>query len=223
MGKNIQKFKIISFSTKDLPNYGEIYLVEATSSVNGFVQTFLDENCITDEFRLAKSGSLVEEARQAYEENKLWLVDMSKFQSKDDIPDVNGCIGNRTIHDELLEMSEEEFTTMLEKTLREMDQSDLKAMIDKAVRKSVLAQMGLDGCENWKTYRAVATTLKDGYVFANHHFDNLLADDEEDAYNVMLSTISTKERRPIRPADILSYQILPKDDNLFNFDSILAT
>ena len=223
MDKKIQKFKILSFSTKDLPNYGEVYLVEATSSANSIVQTYLDEDCITDEFRLAKSGSLVEEARQAYEEDELWLVDMSKFQSKDNIPDVNGCIGIRTIHEELLEMSEEEFTTMLEKTLHEMDQSDLKAMIDKAVRKSVLAQLGLDGCENWKTYRVIATTLKDGHVYANHHFDNLLADDEEDAYNVMLSTISTKERRPIHSEDILSYVILPNDENPYNFDSIFAT
>jgi|GEM_PF-5023212 len=223
MDTNIQKFEILSFAKKDLPNYGEIYHVEAISSDISYVQKSLDEDCITDEFHLTKSGSLAKEARQAYEGGKTWVVDMSKFQSKDDVPDINGHIGSRTIHDELVEMNEEEFSAMLEKTLREMDQSELKEMVDKAIRKNVLAQMGLEGCENWKTWRVVATTLKDGYVYENHLFDNLLANDEKDAYNVMLSSISTKERRPIRPTDILSYLILPNDRNPFDFDSIMAT
>lgn len=192
MDNNIQKFKIMSFSPKDLPNYGEVYLVEATSSDNDYVH----------EFRLAKTSSLVEEARQAYEEDELWLVDMSKFQNKDDIPDVNGCIGIRTIHDELVTI----------------DEDDLKAMLDKAIRKSVLAQMGFAGLDELKTYTAKVITMKDGYVYANHDLDNVTAENEEDAYNVMLSVVSRREGRLVSPSDILSCIILPNGDKLFNFD-----
>lgn len=218
MDKDIKSFRVLSFAKRNLTSYGEIYLVETTPQNNELTRTFLDDMCVTDEFRLASNSSLIEDVKHAYEGGKPWHVDMSSFQTKDDIPDVNGHIGIRIIHDELIEMDEDEFEAMLEKQLNEMDQSELKAIIDKAFKDSILKQMGLDGVENWKTYHVVATTLKDGYVYANHNFDSLLAVDEEDAYNVMLSTISTKERRPIRPSDILSYVILPKEEKPIKFD-----
>lgn len=218
MDKDIKSFRVLSFAKRNLTSYGEIYLVETTPQNNELTRTFLDDMCVTDEFRLASNSSLIEDVRHAYEEGKPWHVDMSSFQTKDDIPDVNGHIGIRIIHDELIEMDEDEFSAMLEKQLREMDQSELKAMVDKAIRKSLLAQMGFAGLDELKKYTAKVTTMKDGYVYANHDLDNVVAEDEDDAYNVMLSVVSRKEGRVVRSSDILSCVILPKGDNLFTFD-----
>lgn len=219
MDKGIKSFRVLSFAKRNLTSYGEIYLVEATPQNNELTRTFLDDMCITDEFRLASNSLLIEDVRHAYEEGMPWHVDMSSFQTKGDIPDVNGHIGIRIIHDELIEMDEDEFKAMLEKQLNEMDQSELKAMIDKAIRKSVLAQMGFAGIDELKTYTAKVTTLKNGYVYANHDIDNLVAEDDDDAYKMMLSAVSQRERRIVYSSDILSYVLLPKDEKLFDFET----
>lgn len=54
-------------------------------------------------------------------------------------------------------------------------------MLKKAIRKSVLAQMGFAGLDELKTYSAKVTTMKDGVVYVNHDLDNLVAEND-DAY-----------------------------------------
>ena len=78
--------------------------------------------------------------------------------------------------------------------------------------------MGFAGLDELKTYTAKVITMKDGYVYANHDLDNVTAENEEDAYNVMLSVVSRREGRLVSPSDILSCIILPNGDKLFNFD-----
>lgn len=198
-------YKILAVSKIQLAPYGEIFLVEATTdskknSFNTIAKLFSARDDVTDEFRLATDSPLIEEILHVYENHFPWYADMSKFQTKEGLQDVNGRLGIRTIHEEIVEI-------------------DLEAMIKKAIRKSVLAQMGFAGLDELKTYTAKVTTMKNGYVYANHDLDNLVAEDDDDAYKMMLSAVSQREGRIVYSSDILSCVILPKDEKLFDFET----
>ena len=59
MDKGIKSFRVLSFAKRNLTSYGEIYLVEATPQNNELTRKFLDDMCITDEFRLASNSLLI--------------------------------------------------------------------------------------------------------------------------------------------------------------------
>lgn len=202
MNKETLQFRIINVSKRNITSYGDIFLVEASIMNTNSTKSSFDNDSITDEFRLSMDSSLIEEVKQAYKYGQLWQVDMSRFQKNDNAHDINGNIGNRIIYDELVVINED----------------TLKNMLDKAIRKSVLAQMGFAGLDELQTYTAKVTTMKDGYVYTSHDLDSLVAEDEDDAYNVMLSVLSHREGRIVRSSDILSYTIKSNGEKLFDFN-----
>lgn len=202
MNKETLQFRIINVSKRNITSYGDIFLVEASIVNTNSTKSSFDNDSITDEFRLSMDSSLIEEVKQAYKYGQLWQVDMSRFQKNDNAHDINGNIGNRIIYDELVVINED----------------TLKNMLDKAIRKSVLAQMGFAGLDELQTYTAKVTTMKDGYVYTSHDLESLVAEDEVDAYNVMLSVLSHREGRIVRSSDILSYTIKSNGEKLFDFN-----
>lgn len=192
---NIKQFRILDVSKKQLFS-SEIIAVEATTdlgtcSYDDYAVLLTDRGNVTDEFYLSVDSTLIDDVLQAYEKDKIWQVDMSKFQTKSEASDENGIVGIRTIHEELVNM-------------------DIEAMLKKAIQKSVLARMGFEGFDELKTYEVKVTTKKNGYVNANHNIENLVAENDDDAYKTMLSVVSQREGRIIRSSDILSYIIIPK-------------
>lgn len=202
MNKETLQFRIINVSKRNITSYGDIFLVEASIVNTNSTKSSFDNDSITDEFRLSMDSSLIEEVKQAYKYGQLWQVDMSRFQKNDNAHDINGNIGNRIIYDELVVINED----------------TLKNMLDKAIRKNVLAQMGFAGLDELQTYTAKVTTMKDGYVYTSHDLESLVAEDEVDAYNVMLSVLSHREGRIVRSSDILSYTIKSNGEKLFDFN-----
>ncbi len=203
----MKQFRILSIAQKHVAPYGDICIVEVTTSLGIHINEFLaklhkTEDIVTDEFRFALDSPLINDVRKVYMENAIWQVDMSKFKTITDIPDTNGLEGHRVIHEEIVSI----------------DTKDIEAMLKKAIRKSVLAQLGFAGLDELKTYTAKVTTMKDGHVYANHDIDNLVAEDDNDAYKMMLNTISHREGREVHSSDILSSVIIPKGEKLFNFD-----
>ena len=150
-------------------------------------------------FHMRKNSDMFKQMYECAGSWKYWDVPMDRFTTDAKSP---------LHHEELIDFSLDNLVKNAIEIVTKAKLSNLYSTISHFTPEQMLLDNAKKVLGEVKIYKAYAITLENGDIVKSHDIYPLFANDEDDAYKVLLSLLQQLEGREITSDNIFSYQIL---------------
>ncbi len=150
-------------------------------------------------FHMRKNSDMFNQMYECAGSWNYWDVPMDRFTTNEENP---------LHHEELIEYSLDDLVRNAIDTVTKARFSNLNSIISNVFTEQELLDNARKTLGDVNLYKAYAITLRNGDIAKSHEIFPLFANDEEDAYKVLLALLQQLEGREITPDVLLSCQIL---------------